>query len=351
MLVPTHRCQTNCIYCYAERRKVRELPLKRWQELIKEMRDNEIHLVSLDNGDIFARKDGVSIIEHLLDNEMHFLLSTKSLVTTQSVNRIVDAGFTRKVRNVLSRKVQLSVDARDPHLAFQITRNKNFIENITRTFDNFYQAGITPKIKSVMMKCNRDEPGKLVEYFYERGAREFQFVKYTRSFYNHMDGMFLDDDSIGIIQAQLKTIRDRYPDIQLSDGMNVIDPTSADLSVQEREAIWQRRAGCGGGWSMLGISADGSAFLCEQMTLDPRYCVGDLKEQTICEVWGSERLLRFIYPPRDMFKDTVCHSCDGFELCHWEKGYCYRNAFFSYGSIYDAPPLCPRQNKQGLRLS
>lgn len=351
MLVPTHRCRTNCIYCYAERRKVKELTLKRWQELINEMSDNEIHLVSLDNGDIFARKDGVSIIEHLLDNEMHFLLSTKSLVTVDSVSRIVDAGFTRKVRNVLSRKIQLSIDACDPPLAFHITRNRNFIEHITRTFDNFYRAGIRPKIKSVMMQCNREQPEKLVEYFYKRGAREFQFVKYTRSFYNHADDMFLDNESIDIIQTQLKNIRDRYPDIQLSDGMNVIDPTSADLSVEQREAIWQRRAGCGGGWSMLGISADGSAFLCEQMTLDPDYCVGDLKEQTICEVWRSERMRNFIYPTRDMFKDTICHSCDAFEPCHWEKGYCYRNAFFSYGTIYDAPPLCPMQTKRGVRLS
>jgi radical SAM protein with 4Fe4S-binding SPASM domain len=86
------------------------------------------------------------------------------------------------------------------------------------------------------------------------------------------------------------------------------------------------------------------------MIQDEPFYVGDLNNQSIMEVWTGERMLNFIYPARDKFVGTICYDCEDFEVCHWEKGYCYRNAYFSYGTIFEAPPLCPKQDRPGLRL-
>jgi MoaA/NifB/PqqE/SkfB family radical SAM enzyme len=66
------------------------------------------------------------------------------------------------------------------------------------------------------------------------------------------------------------------------------------------------------------------------------------------EVWKSPRLLDFLYPEREKFEGTVCFDCSQFDECigpEGLRGYCYRDALFYYGSIYDAPPECPWQNK------
>lgn len=351
LAVPTHRCQTRCVYCYAERSNVPEMPLSRWRELIREMQELGIQLISLDNGDVFARKDGIDFIEALLEYKMHFLLSTKCLVTREHVERLVSGGFTERLHDILDRKVQLSIDALDGAVIARMVGSHTFLDNIVRSFDNFMAFGIRPKIKAVMTPINVTQPKKLIEFFYERGARRFQFVKYTRSFYRHHDNLFLDEKSIAIIKGQLDDMRNKYPDIDLSDNMDIIDPDSPETSTSDKRQIWYKRSGCGGGWSMLGISADGSAFLCEQMKVNDKYCVGDLRKQSIQEVWNSKRMFNFIHPPRESFSGTICYACEEYEQCKWEKGCCYRNAYFSYGSIYDAPPLCPKQVKPGLRMS
>ncbi len=81
----THRCLTDCVYCYADRCKMTEMSLARWREIIREMRSLGIWLASPDNGDTFARRDGIDLLECLLENEMHFLLSTKAYVSRDYV--------------------------------------------------------------------------------------------------------------------------------------------------------------------------------------------------------------------------------------------------------------------------
>lgn len=95
----THRCLADCLYCYADRsRKGNELPLSRWRELIAEMKTLGILMASPDNGDTFARTDALDLLECLIENDMHFLLSTKAHISKANVERLIASGFTKKVR-------------------------------------------------------------------------------------------------------------------------------------------------------------------------------------------------------------------------------------------------------------
>ena len=126
----THRCLTNCAYCYADRPKTTEMPLARWRDIVREMRGLGIWLAAPDNGDTFARRDGIELLECLLEYEMHFLLSTKAYVSKEYVKRLIDAGFTKKLRGVIQRQVQLSVDAVDDDVSRHILNIKH--SNVSR---------------------------------------------------------------------------------------------------------------------------------------------------------------------------------------------------------------------------
>lgn len=348
----THRCVTDCTYCYADRTKVDEMPLARWREIIREMRKLDIWLGAPDNGDTFARRDGVDLLECLLEHEIHFLLSTKAYVSRDDVGRLVEAGLKNKVRGVIQRCVQLSVDAAEDDVSRTVLNiRKSMVKKNTETFLNFLDHGIMPKIKGVITGLNYDQPKKIVDLFYPLGARVFHFVKYHRSFHRHTDDLFIEARHLPTLARQFDEIRERYPDVEMAENLTGDAPEFSESTRASDRQKWDMRIGCGGGWSSLGISPNGKAFLCEQMKMDEPFFVGDARTQSIAEIWDGQKMFDFIHPPRERFAGTACADCEEFETCVWEKGRCYRDAYFSYGSVYHPPPLCPKNHRQGLRLS
>lgn len=348
----THKCFTRCLYCYAERRKVREMPLSRWREIIREMAALGIQLASPDNGETFAREDGIDFLECLLEHNMHFLLSTKAYISKENIRRLINAGFTKKIHGVIQRQVQLSIDAVDDEIAKRILNTpKPRTEQTLKTLDNFLSFGIMPIIKTVVTGLNYDQPRHIVERFYRRGARVFHFVRYTRSFHRHTDALFVSENHLPTLRDQFAGIRDKYPEIALDENLTSGPNGGTQLTPKQKREIWNNRIGCGGGWYALGISADGKVFLCEQMVIEEPFIFGDARTQSIEEIWNNEDLIRFIHPTREEFKDTICHTCEDFNECMWKQGRCYRDAYFSYGSVYQPPPMCPKNTHPGLRLS
>lgn len=348
----THRCFTRCVYCYAEREPVKEMPLARWREIIGEMERLGIVLSSPDNGDTFARPDGIDFLESLLEHNMHFLLSTKGHLSRETVARLMAAGFNKPVRGVIQRPVQLSVDTADDALAGRILNVANpRIDLMMETVENFLAFGIMPKVKAVITGLNYDQPKGIVDRFYPTGARRFHFVRYRRSFHRHTDDLFVNPEHLPVLKRQFAEIRERYPDVVVTENLTEGEGIRPEQAAQAQKQLWNQRSGCGGGWSALGISADGKAFLCEQINIRDPFVVGDARTQSIEEIWNSKKMLDFIYPERAQFEGTTCHTCADFEECMWKSGRCYRDAFFSYGTPYFPPPMCPSNTRPGLRLA
>lgn len=349
--VTTHRCQTDCLYCYADRKTLPEMPLGRWREIIAEMAGLGIRLCSPDNGDTFARKDGVELIACMLQHKMHFLLSTKAHLSKDAIGRLVEAGLTEKVNGVIDRPVQLSIDSVDEPVGMRLLNIKKprHAKNV-ETFQNFMSFGIMPIVKCVVTGLNADQPLRIVEHFHALGARSFTFVRYTRSFHRHTDDLFLEPRHFELLARQFAEIRERFPDILLNENMSTAPAKPRQLTPEIKQQLWDGRIGCGGGWHTLGIGPDGKAFLCEQMAYEEPYFVGDASTQGIMEIWNGPRMMDFIHPGRDRFAGSTCATCGGFESCMWEKGRCYRDAYYAYGTIYTAPPLCPKNDRPGIRL-
>jgi radical SAM protein with 4Fe4S-binding SPASM domain len=181
-------------------------------------------------------------------------------------------------------------------------------------------------------------------------------VRYLRSLHRHQDRLFVNTEMLNGIRRQLDTVRERYPDIHLEENLTGVSPTGVSptgppVSPAERRSAWLDRTGCGGGWTALGIAADGRAFLCEQMALREPFVVGDATRQSLREIWDSPRLRAFIFPPRDRFTGTPCSPCPVFEECIWSRGRCYRDAYYSYGSVHHPPPSCPDNSRPGLVMT
>lgn len=345
-------CQTNCIYCYADltnMRKLNHMSLGQWMEIMEQARDLGIRMLQLTGGDPMSRPNSAEFLARLTEMGFIFLASTKCYVSLDDANRLAEAGWNNPVNGV-NREFQVSIDSPDPETADRLMRCKGYLSRATETLQNLMDADIEPKVKAVLTPINYHQAYDHVETFSELGIRTFQFTNYARSHYRHDDHLFLTDEMKLKASDLLKAAKESWPDLIIEGDAVKYTPPSPE-SQKERRKNWESRAGCSAGRTTLGIAPDGSAVLCEQMPLDAKYFFGDLKRQSIMEVWNSPELLRFICPPRENFVGTPCQLCTDFNNCIHDKGYCFRDALFAYGRIHHPPPDCPQMPVGAYRLT
>jgi radical SAM protein with 4Fe4S-binding SPASM domain len=342
----TERCQTDCRYCYAERRPAPDMEFNKIIELLDQLVENEIFMADIAGGDLLTRPDAVEILQQMVQRDLVFFLSTKCYISKELAGGLAECGISRKDSSPhLQRTLQLSIDSADSSIASYLVRRPHYLERTVESVKNLVQAGITPKIKCVLSAFNCQEPRKMIQLFSDLGVDYFQFVQYGRSFYRHNDELFLSLEDKTRLSREFQEIRGEFPGLTLTYQDNTRVQTQSDTGWDD----WHNRAACSGGRVSMQVKTNGDVTLCDQMPHIPEHVVGNVFEQGVPGVWNSERLLDFLHPPRSRFKDTVCYDCPEFETCHTGKGYCFRDSLFIYGSLFDAPPNCPLQKKSHPR--
>ena len=337
----THRCQTCCRYCYAERRHIEvadELPLSLWLETIDQAADLGIDRVGLLGGDELARPDALDIFRRLVERGFWFFVSTKCHISHDTAARLADIGLGE-------RRIQISIDAPIPEVADFLVGSVGFLDRVVDSLKNLLDCGLAVRAKAVLTPYNARLAPRLIQFLYDMGIREIQLIDYGRSHYFHGDDLFVDPADSAWVAEQVDKIRAEQPDVEIIYGAQARDAarsTRMQPSMEERCETWLRRSRCSGGASSMSIAPDGLVFLCEQIPQIPEHFVGDVRRQTIIEVWNSDHLLNYIYPEREHFIGSPCYDCDQFNDCHRGNGHCFRDALFAYGSRYLPPPLCPK---------
>ncbi|MBP2644307.1 MAG: moaA/nifB/pqqE family protein [Firmicutes bacterium] len=342
----TNHCNTNCLYCYAERRNCHELDFEKLNTIFRELAANEIYIVDIAGGDTLSHPDYLDIFKNMVKNDFVFFLSTKSYISEKTAEtfRELEIGLNGVLPH-LKRTLQISIDSSCPDIAAFLTGRGNYLGSAIASVKNAVKAGLSPRVKSVLTSFNADAPEGIVKLFVDLGVKEFQFVQYGRSHYRHNDSLFLSaKQKLEFADTAEKLHRD-YPGILITfqEDFSTAPPKRKTLE------DWRSRALCSGGRTSMQIQPNGDVTLCDQLPHAPQFIIGNVLEQGLKSVWNSPQLINFLNAPRELFNETVCYDCDEFDWCHYKVGYCYRDSFFHYGTTYDAPPDCPFQTKIGLR--
>ena len=160
MLMLNNTCFTNCIYCYADRTHGIEcmLPFHRIVSLIEEAKKLKIRSVEITGGDLFTYPHWSEIIQLLITNNYHPLISTKVALNEESII---------KLKNLGVKKIQISLDTLDKSLLTKILGVKSkYLEQLILTFNNLEKIQIPFRIKTVITKYNQevDHIKKLIEF-------------------------------------------------------------------------------------------------------------------------------------------------------------------------------------------
>jgi len=342
----TNRCVAECRYCYAERKTCLEMTCAEWIAIFDQLAGLSIRIVDLAGADPFVRPDLFDLLRAMVERDFTFSLSTKSHISRSKAQRLAELGIGCDKPGTTERGFQVSVDSTNNQIASWLTGSEDYLDRAKSTTANLVAAGINPRIKCVLTPYNCDEAEAIVKMFSSLGVRRFHFVQYGRSLYRHSDDLFLTKEQKLRLSESMPVLVAKRDDLEIAFQ----DDTGESMTDEQLKEAWEQRAICTGGRAALVVLPNGDVSLCEQLPHLPEYVVGNLLRESILEIWNGTALDRFIHPEKSKFEKTVCCSCPEFDECHVGKGYCYRDSLSVFGSMYDAAPGCPRQDKIPLRL-
>lgn len=339
----TGACHTNCVYCYADTdnlRSYRPLPRRDWERILADLRAAGVRNLTFCGGDCGAHPDYAEVVADAVRRDFVFSFSTKCLVTAEAARLIADAGFSIPVNGAVEREFQLSIDALDCELNRRMVGVPDFLGRVESSVRNLLAAGIHPRVKSVLTPFNADEPEALVAHFASLGVRRFSFARYAPSFHRHDASLNVDGRLGREIARRLTALQARHPELEIAGDACTFSESESPRTEQLLQ--WKKRGHCSAGRTSLVVAPDGSVLLCEQLTADRKFVVGNLTRQSVREVWESEALLRMTHPEEALFHGTMCAGCGEFAECVHFKGQCFRDNWFAFGTLYHPQKTCPR---------
>ncbi|MCR4408327.1 MAG: radical SAM protein [Anaerolineae bacterium] len=329
--IVTHRCNKRCIYCYANASpdvpKEEWLPVQRLETLFKEMGQLGVAMINFSGGEPFVRKNFPDLALMALDHGIFPWISTKERVANQVAFRLARAGLPL---------IQISIDSLDHEVQDYLCNKKGALDDLLATLNAFLEADVDVCTHTVLTSVNIQGVPRLVEFLLSRGVRTCVLSPYVRSLGRHSHDLFASDKQWAALFRWYETECDRTR-VQLRYASAVRQSLNSQPSGDE----WNP-SGCTGGREGLAILPDGKVALCERLAYYPDGLIGSVRDHSLQEMWSSNKMLRMVYPPQELFAGTPCEQCPEYERCIRDGMRCYVRAVLAYGRLFAPDPLCPR---------
>lgn len=103
----------------------------------------------------------------------------------------------------------------------------------------------------------------------------------------------------------------------------------------------------------ISILANGDCSVCEMLYDNPEYILGNVSNQSITEIWNSDKALGLYTLKQTLFpEDSPCHDCGVFEKCRnsYGKRVCYLDIAKSGNQKWYPDPRCPQASPVDMIL-
>ena len=334
----TNQCQVDCQYCYMDRPRYGPdelLPWERVCEIMDEAYMGGVVDIKISGGDVLLYPP---IFDFLARMEQYDfpdpVIATKAYVSRETADRLAE------FRHIDT--LQFSIDSTIPEIGDYLVQRPGFVERTLESMSNALSAGLKVEVKTVITPYNLPTIPRLYRDLKARGVSLISLATYVKSAFHHKDKLFNHPDDYRWLEEQLRKLKEEFPDDDLSyqNGPPELNPTSID----ERREIWNRHTHCTAGREFFTICANGKVVACEQMPEKEGDFLGDLRIQSIEEVWNGRALDEYlIHPPREKFAGVVCHDCpeEEYTQCQTQVGGCVRDSVARFGTRWAPPSFCP----------
>jgi radical SAM protein with 4Fe4S-binding SPASM domain len=326
-------CNRKCPYCFydvtqhaAGRRdspRDATFPLDDATRIVAEMAEIGASDLYLTGGEPLLRKDIVEIIAEASRRRVRVRVVTKYAVTAEFAHELAEAGLYAAT---------VSLDDARPHVASALAGAPGYLEEAEGAIRAFIGAGIPLKVNAVVSRVNQDSLGDLAERLIALGVPELAISPYVRPQAARTNVLQLAPPS-GSFFGDVAKLKDRCGDrLRIEAGGSAIPD-----GLSERAC--GRHVDCDVGIDALDVLPDGRVTRCRYLPNEEALIVGDLKTQSLMDVWDGAALARFRNPTRSEYGNTLCSDCGGFEACN-SRGRCYFTALAGQGRLHAPDIFC-----------
>ena len=348
-LMVNNVCVTNCIYCYQDKSHIANctISLDRIKKLIHEAYKLNVNTFDVIGGEFFLYKYWREVLAELRKYGYNPYLSTKMPLKEVDIQYLAEL----KVRDI-----QISLDSCiEEHLIESINVRKGYVQEMQECLKLLDKYGILIKVHSVLTRYTKeiDDMRSLYNFLKELNHLEdWHVVKgeetlYPRTEYNQIE---IDTLSYNNIVNYLEELS-KTTNISIHFPQREQKKPSMDSKdkLKKAEKKFFNRAFCSGLFSSLYILPDGQVTMCEQLYWNKRFIIGNVKSNSILEIWNSkEAKSLYEIKQEDFPEDSLCHSCGKFKECRTFRQVCYRDIIRKYGSQkwYYPDVKCPYNNQK-----
>lgn len=332
--VVTECCNRRCRYCYKDADFVGEgeatdlsLSLGRVRELAREAEEIGVTSIVLTGGEPFLRPDLVEAIAAFVEHGVKVIPITKSRITGERMRALAATGL---------EELHVSLDSHDLETVDFLTGVPGTFGEMTETLAAAAAHGLAVVLRPTLTHLNVRHLEDLVAVAHGLGVRRFLVDTYGESCGRHDASFELSPEDASWLEHAADELQRRFPDI--SFNLRRAAPRTGDSG--EGVPRKRRERGCVEGLRGLTFLPDGRATKCEHWPGD-HLVFGDLRRQSILEVWNSERLREINHAPRERYAGTVCARCKKFDDCNDLRGRCAQSALLRYGTPFAPDSHCP----------
>lgn len=336
-------CATDCTYCYVDRR-IKDnckIPINRLKEIIREAKDLKVVNFDIAGTEVFLYKYWDELIEEMILNGFYPYLSTKLPISENKVKRLKQIGIN---------DLQLSIDSVDEKEVFLVNRMKtpNYIEKMFASLSFIEKHEINCAVNVVLTNENNSKKGILnlinkISKF--KNIERITFNPAERSPYWNSDDFDIRKNSI----KELENIEELLNNIKNNYDFDIVFASFSkkDDFFNEHEVLLKahnERSLCSANKEQICILNNGQVTICEELYWNPRFIIGNILNQSIKEIWQSDKALKLENLSRkDFSTSSKCKSCPSFNSCRLHTGVCWSNVASAYGEEnWDFPsPSCP----------
>ena len=335
----TTKCTTNCCYCYAKRNLKTELRTDEIIRFIKECKNYGVINLSLTGGDIFAHKDWKLILATTIKCGYNPFLSTKTPLDKEDIEFLHQIGI---------KELQFSLDSSCSETLNQLVHvNNSYLPKVNNMFMYCEQFGIKLGIRTVLCNSNSQVAQiKELHIFLSKFANIKDWVMTPAFFSEFKQEEYkkyeVPNENLIQVNNYIETTPKTFP-IYLSK----ISKCGYELKREKtvNDYVTKNQICYANSFSMS-VLASGECSICEMLYENEEYTIGNIKEQSLFDVWNSPKALSLFSPNQnDTSANSPCHICKVFDECKKKlaKRVCYVDiAKTNSGLTKDLPdPRCP----------
>lgn len=336
-----NKCVTDCLYCYADKRKILNctIPFQRIKEIIAETRLLKFRNFDINGGELFLYDRWYDLLSELYSSNYSVYLTTKVPITENQIDKLKDLGV---------KEIQISLDSIFPNdLNKNLGVDNAYRDKILKSIELLNKKGFSIKLKSIITSYifNINHIEDYIDFF--KQYENIKIVEFTAPAHSCFKSQ---NDFLGyrLSLENIKCIEDLISRKQSSCffhlNADVGVETKDTLSFNEKKEKFLKRAKCTGNQSSFMILPNGDVTLCEETYFNKNLIIGNILNNSIMDVWNSDRAKNLFYIPQSNFtKENPCSTCSDFSKCRHDIGVCWVDSIAAYGddNWMFPPPDCP----------